>query len=312
MNLKPLLPTFLALFSGTVSAVNIKHEVGTTSVKPTPKRIVALGPHALDLLLSLGIQPVGYGEATQLGINNFGEPLKQIKYLGKWVTGTPVNVGDRFNPSLEVLMALKTDLIVGENFASAAYPQLERIAPTLLFKGTGRNDWKKTLPLLALAVGKQKEAAQTLNSYRKYVDQARTQLKPLVKNKKFLLVWNSGFAVNTTFTVFTADDYAGGVLEDLGMKVLSAGGPQKVLSLEGLAAIKADAVLVLAAGKSTPEAAREDWYGHPLLQSLPVSKQKQVYFFDYHPFARIRGPLAARLMVDQLQQALKTGCTVHC
>ena len=56
----------------------------------------------------------------------------------------------------------------------------------------------------------------------------------------------------------------------------------------------------------TPEAAREDWYGHPLLQALAVSKQKQVYFLDYHPFGRIRGPLAARLMVDQLQQTRLT------
>ena len=304
MNFRPLLPAFLVLLSGTGTAATIKHASGTTSINRTPKRIVALGPHALDLLLSLGIQPVGYGEAAQLEINNFGEPLKQIKYLGKWVTGTPVNVGDRFNPNLEVLMALKPDLIVGENFASAVYPQLGNIAPTLLFKGTGRNDWKKTLPLLGRAMGKEKEAAQVLNSHRKYVSQARIQLKPLVKNKKFLVVWNSGFTVSTTFTVLSGDDYTAGVMEDLGMKVLSAGGPQQALSLEGMASVKADAVLVLAAGKNTPEAAQNDWYGHPLLKTLPVSKQKQVYFFDYHPFGRIRGPIAARLMVEQLQQAL--------
>ncbi|WP_034336057.1 ABC transporter substrate-binding protein [Deinococcus misasensis] len=303
--MKLQLSVTFALLSGFSSAATFKHDAGTVNLDKTPKRIVALGPHALDLLLSLGVQPVGYGEAAQLEVTNFGEPLKQIKYLGKWVTSAPVNVGDRFNPNLEVLMALKPDLIVGETFASGVYNQLSQIAPTMLFSGTGRNEWKRTLPLLARAVGRELQAAQTLNGYRKYIAQARKAVQPLVKSKRFMVAWNSGFAVNNTFTVLSGNDYTAGVLEDLGVKLVAAPNNQPTLSLEGIGALKPDAVLVLSAGKNTPEAARQDWFNQPLLKALPVSKQQQVYFLDYHPFGRIRGPLAAKLVVEQLQKTLK-------
>lgn len=111
------LPLLLALSFSAVSApVTVKHAAGETVVQAPAQRVVALGPHALDLLLSLGVQPVGYGEAAQLGVTDYGSPVRQIRYLGSRVTGQPLNVGDRFRPNLEVVTSLRPDLIVGEDY----------------------------------------------------------------------------------------------------------------------------------------------------------------------------------------------------
>lgn len=144
-----LFPLLAFSFAGAgpaaIKQVTIKHAAGEVALTAPAKRVVALGPHALDLLLSLGVQPVGYGEAAQLGVTNYGSPVRQIRYLGSRITGQPLNVGDRFKPNLEVIAALKPDLIVGENYAQEAYPALSKIAPTLLFEGIHTGDWQKQL-----------------------------------------------------------------------------------------------------------------------------------------------------------------------
>jgi len=40
----------------------VNHVWGANELCKQPQRIIALDPHALDLLLSLGIQPIGYAE----------------------------------------------------------------------------------------------------------------------------------------------------------------------------------------------------------------------------------------------------------
>ncbi|WP_229671120.1 ABC transporter substrate-binding protein [Deinococcus aquiradiocola] len=281
--------------------MSITHSAGSTIVRTKPVRVVALGPHALDLLLSLGIQPVGYGEAsTYIKTPAFGSPIRDIRVLGSRVTSNPVNVGDRFNPSLEILASLKPDLIVGEDYAAQVYPQLSRLAPTLLFKGIDRNDWQKTLPLLAKAVDREVTYAQVLKSYTANVQSTRSVLAPRFKNQTVLVVWTSGGESKYTFNVSKRSDWTGGLLSDLGLNVIDGEKADAVLSIEGLVALNPDVVLVLAAGNSTPTRARADWNSTALTSRLQATQKGQVYFLDYHLFRRIRGPIAAQLIERQL------------
>ncbi|MGY2896300.1 ABC transporter substrate-binding protein [Deinococcus sp. UYEF24] len=298
---------FLALLSGgsslavTTYPVSIAHSAGSTIVRTKPLRIVALGPHALDLLLSLGIQPVGYGEAsTFIKTPAFGSPIRDIRVLGSRVTSNPVNVGDRFNPSLEILASLKPDLIVGEDYATQVYPQLSRIAPTLLFKGIDRNEWQKTLPLLAMAVDREATYTNVLKSYTANVQATRSVLAARFKNQTVLVVWTGGGEGKNTFDVSKRSDWTGGLLSDLGLNVIDGDKAAAVLSVEGLVALNPDVVLVLASGTSTPTRARADWNSSALTSRLPATQKGQVYFLDYHLFRRIRGPIAAQLIERQL------------
>ncbi|WP_407572362.1 ABC transporter substrate-binding protein [Deinococcus altitudinis] len=305
------IPLFFLAFLGGSSAlaatsypVSIAHSSGTTVVRARPLRVVALGPHALDLLLSLGIQPVGYGEAsTFIKTPAFGSPIRDIRVLGSRVTSNPVNVGDRFSPSLEILASLKPDLIVGEDYAAQVYPQLSRIAPTLLFKGIDRSEWQKTLPLLAKAVDREAAYANVLKSYAANVQATRSVLAPRFGNQTVLVVWTGGGEGKNTFNVSRRSDWTGGLLSDLGLNVIDGDKTDKaesVLSVEGLVALNPDVVLVLASGTSTPARARADWNSGALTSRLQASRKGQVFFLDYHLFRRIRGPIAAQLIERQL------------
>ncbi|MFC4640263.1 ABC transporter substrate-binding protein [Deinococcus hohokamensis] len=292
--------------AGVSYPVTITHNNGSTTIPKKPLRVVALGPHALDLLLSLGVQPVGYGEAsTFLKTPAFGSPIRDIKYLGSRVTSSPVNVGDRFNPNLEILLSLKPDLIVGENYASAVYGQLSRIAPTLLFKGIDKNEWQKTLPLLARALDREQAYSNVLKAYNKGIQDSKAQLSGAVKNKRVLVVWTGGGDDRNTFTISNSHDWTGGLLKDLGLGIIDGESRDAVVSIEGLAAIDPDAVIVLASGTNTPTRARADWNASPLTARLRASRTKQVYFFDYHLFRRLRGPIAAQLIERQLIKAME-------
>lgn len=311
--LRPLALTAAFAASGAAQAfpVTVPHAAGSTRLDKPPSRVVALGPHALDLLLSLGVQPVGYGEAAQLGVRNFGAPLRQIRYLGSRVTGAPINVGDRFQPNLEVLTALKPDLIVGENFASAAYPSLNRVAPTLLFRGTHRNDWQRSLPLLARALGRERQAAQVTQRHARLLAAARGQLPASLRGKKVLVVWNAGGPQKDLFTVLGPDDWTGALFEDLGMRLLLPGardpslavnGGYSTLNVEALAGLDPDAVFVIASGKNTPTRARRDWQASPLASRLRASRSGRVWFLDVQLFSRIRGPIATELALRELER----------
>jgi iron complex transport system substrate-binding protein len=293
------------LSAATTYPTTILHAAGTTTLAKRPLRVVALGPHALDLLLSLGVQPVGYGEAsTYIKTPAFGSPIRDIKYLGSRITANPINVGDRFNPNLEILLSLKPDLIVGEDYAAQVYPQLSRIAPTLLFKGTDRNEWQKTLPLLARALDKEQAYTNVLKNYNSGVQAAKVQLAAVTRNKRVLVVWTTGGEAKNTFTISDSRDWTGGLLKDLGFNVIEGDKKEAVVSIEGLSALDADAVIVLAAGTNTPTRARADWNANPLTRQLKASKANQVYYFDYHLFRRIRGPIAAQLIERQVLKQL--------
>ncbi|ACO46684.2 iron-siderophore ABC transporter substrate-binding protein [Deinococcus deserti] len=287
--------------------MTVEHAAGKARIERAPVRVVALGPHALDLLLSLGVQPVGYGEAAQLGITNYGSPISQIRYLGSRVTSKPLNVGDRYKPNLEVIAALKPDLIVGENYASEAYPALNRIAPTLLLNGIHTGDWQKSLPVLARVLNRENRPPSVLERHRKIITQARASLPAALRGKRVLVVWNAGGSQKDLYTVLGPKDWTGGLFESLGMRLLLPGNPDtsldegyQKLSVEGLSTLTPDAVFVIASGANTTTKARRDWESSPLAGRLAASRNRQVYFLDVQLFSRIRGPIANELAVREL------------
>lgn len=313
MKKKFVLAALMFASAAAAAPLTLKHTAGETKVNAPASRVVALGPHALDMLLSLGIQPVGYGEAAQLAVTNYGSPIRQIRYLGSRVKGKPLNVGDRFKPNLEVVASLKPDLIVGENYAQDAYSALSKVGPTVLFRGTQTGDWQKTLPVLAKAVGREKQANAVIARNKKMMAQARENLPAWIRGKTVLVVWNAGGANKDMYTVLGPNDWTGGFFQSLGLKLdtlgtkptLSDGEGYSKVSSEGLAAAKADAIFVIASSKNTVQQAKKDWQANALAQRLSASKAGHVYFLDIQLFGRLRGPIAEELMVRELGRQLK-------
>jgi len=76
-----------------------QHEFGETQICGKPERIIAFDPPALDMLLSLDIQPVGLAGAKAPGYNQdptvvgspqLGAEIEEVSYFGDRLTSRPI------------------------------------------------------------------------------------------------------------------------------------------------------------------------------------------------------------------------------
>lgn len=154
----------------------IEHALGKTEIKGTPQRIVALEWTYAEDLLALGVPPVG---------------IADIKGYHTWMNvQAPLpadvqDVGNRQEPSLEAIAALKPDLLItSELRAKTNYDELSRIAPTIVFnpyppEGAGMTQYdemESAFRTIADIVGKQDEAKKVLADLNQAYEQAKAKL----------------------------------------------------------------------------------------------------------------------------------------
>lgn len=284
----------------------VQHEAGVTSICGYPERVVALDPHAMDLLLSLGVQPIGYAEIDVALLHPFsmGAEMTEIKYLGDRITAPPAYLGSRNQPSLETILKLQPDLIVGEGASRFNYETLARLAPTLLLKGVEADQWQQNIQTLAQAFGAEETAQAVITAHNQTIETVRTAIAPAVAQRQGLLLATDG----SSFTIFhDQQDYAGSLLRDVGITLIDVeDNSYASLSVEILPELEADFIIVMAASDNTVEAEQQRWQQSPVLRSLPAYQNNQVYFVDYQLWSRIRGPIAAELILNDIQAILLT------
>lgn len=296
--------------SSTSECQVVKHDFGKTTICKQPQRVVALDPHALDLLLSLGVQPVGYAEDKRalVGSPKSGEPTVGIKYLGDRVTSNPIHVGTRQLPSLEAILRLKPDLILGQVYEQSLYVNLSKIAPTLFpFKDFDNEQWQRSLLSLGKIMDRDSHARQVIDQHNQRIATARAELERSSRDSQVLLLEMSGL---DSITVFTDETYAGSLLKNLGFhlvipKHLQATLDEINISLETLPQLDADIIIVMASGDSSVEKVKKEWEQNPILRSLSASQAGRVYFVDYQLWSRINGPIAAELIINEVRELLQ-------
>ena len=282
----------------------VQHKLGETQICEQPQRIIALDPHVLDLMLSLGVQPAGYAEVNYLASKNSGEIIKQIPYLGSYVTSNPISVGTREQPSLEAILRLEPDLILRDWPNSSLYAKLSKIAPTLFFRNEpDKYQWQQGLLTLGQVLEREQRARQVIEEHNQRIATARSELRSLTRDSEVLLLSMSG---SERIEVFADETFAGALLQDLGFKLVTPEGLQASsseipISLETLPQLNADRIIVMASGKSNVERIEKVWQQNPILRSLPAFQAGQVYFVDYQLWSRIRGPIATKLIIKQIR-----------
>lgn len=284
---------------------NIQHPTGITQVCGPLQDIVALDPHALDLLLALGVQPIGYAEDRRalVGSPSAGKPTVQIKYLGDRLTHLPIHVGTQQTPSLETLLKLKPDLILGR-IQPSLYANLTQIAPTVPLAFSA--PWQASLLQLGKAMNREARAKTAIEQHQQRMAIAKNDLKPITQSAKVLLL--SVSALNR-IQIFTDETYAGGLLKELGFQLvipknLSVQQQEIDISLETLPQLQPDTIIVMASGNSSVEKISKAWWNNTILRSLPASQKQRVYFVDYQLWSRIEGPIAAELILNQIRHLL--------
>lgn len=153
----------------TQTTQTIKHDEGSATIVKDPKRIVALDEEALGWLAALGVSDrvVGIGSTYFTPSDLSGGKLKpevlKAGFYGRVKLNNPAYIGDWQAPNLEVITALKPDLIVRLTWqGNQNYDKLSKIAPTVGYQEGGVGFWQKGLRDLGKVFGKQTEAERVI------------------------------------------------------------------------------------------------------------------------------------------------------
>ncbi len=311
--------------SSATNCQSLQHDRGETKVCGQPQKIVALGPNMLEILLALGVQPVGYADYFSLPFSKFDRPSQQIPFLGERVTNQPVNLGSVDDPSLETITQLQPDLILGVYSNQDEYNLLSQIAPTLLFTYAVDDEWQEQIRSIAKALGKSEQAERVIAKHTERIAQAQKALQPIVsKYPKVLLLGSERLEQGIQIDPYNHDSYCSALMEDLGFQIVfppnsegkeAQGGN---VSLEFLPQLAADSIFVAAYNSdfSNPgqdlvshqiASVKQQWNNNAIAQSLPASKSDRVYFTSAYLCRALPGPIGAKIFLDQLQQQVSPG-----
>lgn len=294
----------------TVDCKIIQHEFGETQICGQPERIIALDPPSLDMLLSLGIQPVGLAgirfgsgaEQTVVGSPQIGEPIEEVRYFSDRLTSQPLYIGTHNSPSLETILKLQPDLILSRYGNQAQYDILSRIAPVLPLN-KNPVEWQKDFLVLAETVNQQQLANQIIEQYNQTVAKAKAELKT-VNQAEILLVDANG---SDTFSILTNENYMGALLESIGFNIVVPDLSTPYIgiipiSLEAMSQLDADIIMVAVRGRMT-EQAKQQWKQNFILNSL-MDRVGQTLFVDFYLWASLEGPIGAEFMIEDPQTQL--------
>lgn len=287
----------------------VHHAWGETELCEQPERIIALDPHALDLLLSLGIEPVGYAEDRRalVGSPELGQAIGGVKYLGVRLQRSPVHVGTWQTPSLETMLGLKPDLILSGYLDQSQYRTFSQIAPTLIpvDDWNSPKQWQENLLVLGQILNQPAKAEQAIDNYNQKIKTVKAELASNDLQTVLLLSMTGLDYIG----IFNGETFAGAILEDLGFQLvvpehLVAVNGEIIISLETLPQLNPDLIIVMASGDSQVEQIEQVWTSNPILRSQPTYQNNHVYFVDYQLWSRIQGAIAAELVITQVREML--------
>ncbi|EJL89851.1 Fe(3+)-hydroxamate ABC transporter substrate-binding protein FhuD [Pantoea sp. GM01] len=140
---------------------------------PDAQRILALEWLPVELLMALGVTPLGVADMHNYNIW-VGDPL---------LPSSVIDLGLRTEPNLELMTQLEPALILHSNGYGPALDKLQRIAPTMGFdlnSGDGKplSTARHSLQALGARIGREAQAVQHLQDVDEQLAAARERLKP--------------------------------------------------------------------------------------------------------------------------------------
>lgn len=272
----------------------VKHALGETIVPLNPQRVVVLTQSALDNSLALGIKPVGSsfsGFAQREGYGNFAA------YLEDKTQGI-TNVGHSDSPSLEKIIALQPDLILGgQDTHRRIYPQLSQIAPTVL---TARPSAKNLL-LHAEALGRTQQADQLREEIDRRFQEFRQQMGEKLATTKVSVLRFRPDQVR----LYMNESFAGYILDRAGLPRPPAQDkdkPYQTVSIEAISEMDGDVIFYFQDNPEQSSAKRI--MQHPLWSQLEAVKNNRVYEIPFDTWFLGNGILAVDKAIDDLFQYL--------
>lgn len=267
----------------------VTHAMGTSDVPVNPQRVVVLDTGELDNALALGASIIGAPVA---------EALEYQAYLAEQLEGI-TDTGAISEPSLETILSLKPDLILGNKQRhEAIYAQLSAIAPTV-FTESLRVPWQNNFKLHAEALGKSAEAEALLAAYAARTAEIKAALgdnPPTISIIRF----RPG-----QVRLYLKSSYIGYILQDVGLPRPPAQDQDSFsseISLEQIADIDADYIFIT--GYAQDDSDLDTFLKSELWTALSAVQNGHAIDVDDDTWIAGLGVQSANLVLDDLSKLL--------
>ena len=237
-------------------------EVGRRLELPDhPHRIVCLVPSVTDAVFALGAgaDVVAVSDYTKYPASALSKP----------------SIGDPAQPSMEVLLSLHPDIVLGIQTSSPvnALLQHERLGiPVYLVNPHGLEGLLRSVINLGVALHRETEAAAVVASLRQRINAVRARTQALSRPTVFMPIWYDPIMTigkNAFITEVIAAAGGRSITDDL-----TPEWPQ--ISLEALIARAPQALLLVRGGKTTLEVLEDK----PGWSALPAVQRRRVFYAD--------------------------------
>ena len=275
----------------------VKHLLGESCIPLNPQRIIVTDQETLEIVVALGLQPLGTVKANLVGnkAHILSEKIGEITDLGK-----------DSQPNLEKMVQLHPDLILGLGIGAQNYNLYSRIAPTVTFD-FHHVAWRNDLHLISQVLGKVEQAKKLLFEYDKKIKNIQNKIN---NQQGEIKVSITRFYAGHKFIDFqTPLSFAGSIFKEVGFTV-----PQKqiefgsakfsdgiygTINQENLPILDADILFIVLDPGSEKNFKRYE--NNPLWQKLNVVKNQRVYTVNsgYWIFGNI---LSANAILDDIHK----------
>ncbi|WP_428843083.1 iron-siderophore ABC transporter substrate-binding protein [Sphaerothrix gracilis] len=282
-----------------VSCDVVEHVAGTACVPEKIQRLVTLDGVIFEYAIAADLEPI----ATVT--SEFQAQLPPLMTNAQ-------NIGKGGEPSLEAIVSLKPDLIVGLDFQQGIYPQLSQIAPTLLVPFEHSGQWKEAFLKTGAALSQKEAARAKLKAYQARTADFQGQMGEQLNDLQISVVR----LYPDTINLYLKDSFCGTVLQDAGLarppsQTIGAveaeqrfGSPiQTSISRELLAQADGDVIFIWT-GENTAAANQEAQERLQKLQQDPLWGQLKAVqagrVYQVPSYWIGSGPIAANAILDDL------------
>lgn len=247
-------------------------------------RVVALDWRFEEILVALGVQPVGIVE--------IGKSAVPATLEGKLAGAT--SVGQAKQPNLEIIQSLEPDLILASPTRHAAImDQLKKIAPTEAYPDATYGEVLDSMDNVAEKLGKTAESKEVRARIEDKIGQTKQEIKP--GTRAALVGWS-----NNTLYTWVNPSFPASLLTAVGYEYGYDGKASAIESKTDVAELTGDKLPGMNLNKmylyNDVDAFRQSPYADVV---------KDISDVDQDVWSRSRGPLSAEAMVDQILKESK-------
>lgn len=273
------------------------------TLKEPAKRVVGLEWGEIEMLVTLGVMPVGAAD---------------VKGYDTWVTAAKLDpsvkdVGTRGEPSVDAIVALQPDLVVMEaERGSTLVTQIEKFVPVLVAKGSDAADNLKRMrddfKMIATAVGKTGEADRALADFDAALADGKKKIADAGQaGKEFAIAdgWKEGSSVS--IRMFGQGSLVSQLGIQLGLHNAWTGKTDEVWGLgqtdvEGLTALKNKDLRFFYNASDGVDVFADGLAGNAIWQSMAFVQQRKLHRMP-NGIWTFGGPLSCKQYVDELVKA---------